>query len=195
MKKSKPEIYVSFTFFAAAAFFLSGKLCLNYLYAVLFSFLHEMGHIIPMLIFGIKPDSISLDISGIKISKREISLSFTEECIVAICGPFMNLVFMLIFASDKDSLVFMINSGLFLINILPVKSLDGGRFIFYLVSRFKNETAAMKVIFLLEVVTILFVAVLLVVLFYVNNVNSSIVMFSVILVVMIISEYLNNKSL
>lgn len=193
MKKSKPEISVSFTFFASAAFFLSGELCVNYINAVLFSFLHEIGHIIPMFVFGVKPDCISLDISGIKISKREMCLSFPEECVVAICGPLVNLVFMFIFVSDKDSLCFTINAGLFFINVLPVKSLDGGRFVFYLVSQFKNETAAMKVIFLLEFITIIFVIALLIMLFAANSVNSSVVLFSVILVVMIISEHLTNK--
>ncbi len=195
MKKSKPEISVSFTFFAAAAFFLSGELCLNYLYAVFFSFLHETGHIVTILIFGAKPDCITLDISGIKISKNEMSLSYAQECVVAICGPFVNLIFMLIFASDKDSLAFMINTGLFFINMLPVKSLDGGRFVFFVVSQFKNETVAMKVIFLLEIVTIFFVSALLIILFSAHRVNSSIVLFFVILFVMIISEHLNNNGL
>lgn len=193
MKKSKPEIYVSFTFFAAAAFFLSGELFENYLYAVLFSFLHETGHIISMLVFGAKPDCITLDISGIKISKNEMSLSFVEECVVSISGPLVNLVFMLIFVSDKDSLAFIINAGLFFINILPVKSLDGGRFVFYIVSHFKNEKTAIKVIFVLEIITIIFIFTLLIMLFFANRVNSSVVLFTVMLVVMIVAEYLNNN--
>jgi hypothetical protein len=188
MKKNRIEFSVSFTFFASAAFFLSGELSLNYAYALFFSFLHEAGHLVAMIFFGCYPKKISLGIAGIRIDKTDFSLSFMQECIVALCGPFVNLVLMLIFSENFSSLPFIINSGLLFVNLLPVKSLDGGRFIYNLILLKHNGSTADRFLQITEIMTILLICAVLAVSFFIKKINTSFILFSVLLVVMILSE-------
>ncbi len=188
MKKNKTEFSVSFTFFAAAAFFLSGELCLNYLYALIFSALHEAGHLLSMICFGCYPEKISLGISGIRIDKTEFSLSYQQECIVGLCGPFVNLALMVIFSRNISSLPFIINAGLLFVNMLPVKSLDGGRFVYNLILMKYDGITADRALQITEIMTILLICTVLIVSFFIERVNASFVLFSVMLVVMISTE-------
>ena len=194
MKKNKIGFSVSFTFFASAAFFLSGELGINYLYALVFSLLHEAGHLLSMVVFGCYPDKISLGIAGIRIEKTAFSLSFFQECVVALCGPLVNLIFAVIFSRNLSSLPFIINAGLLFVNLLPVKSLDGGRFLYNLIQLKYNSITADRILQITEILTIIMICGVLVVSFFIDSVNASFVLFSVMLVVMIateIFEYIN----
>ena len=86
---------------------------------ILFSMLHEIGHIAALLLFRVKPDLIKISFYGIGL-KYKSNLSKAKEFIVLICGPLINLIFFLILRDD-------INLILLLINIFPVLPLDGGR--------------------------------------------------------------------
>ncbi|MBR3869163.1 MAG: hypothetical protein IKM66_07590 [Clostridia bacterium] len=181
---------VGIPFLAAAAFFLSGDMRANYFCAVLFSALHEAGHILALVHFGKKPKKITLGVMGIRIEKSDIALSYREECITALCGPFVNLIFSVIFALiDITGLPFAINTGLFIINMLPVKTLDGGRFIYNFISAADEEKAS-KVINTLEIGTALMIIAVLIVSLITGYVNTSFVLFSVFLVIIIVSEFM-----
>ncbi len=189
MIKQKVSFSLSPLFFASAAFFLSGELCCNYLYALLFSFLHETGHLTAMLIFGVVPDKITLEIQGIRIDKKELRLSYRQECIVALAGPFVNFLFMLL--SHTGSLPFIINSGLFFINILPVKTLDGGRFIYNLISEKKDENSAAKAIMMLETITAVILAVISVLCIISDVSNTSVIFFLLLLIFALVADLLS----
>ena len=133
--KKLPEFRIGFSFFAVAAFLLSGELYHNYITAVVFSLLHEAGHLAAMLALGVLPQRISLEIHGILIDKPEASLTYFQECAVALAGPFLNAVMMVIFIKQPQGLPFIMNAGLLIVNLLPVKSLDGGRFLYYFISQ------------------------------------------------------------
>lgn len=180
---------VGIPFLAAAAFFLAGDMRINYLWTVLFSTLHETGHILAMLFFGKKPKKITFGTMGIRIEKSDITLSYREECITALCGPVINLIFAVIFALiDITGLPFAINAGLFIINMLPVKTLDGGRFIYNLLLICSDEEKATKIINTLEIITSVILIAVLVISLITEYVNTSFVLFSVILVIIIVSE-------
>lgn len=86
---------------------------------IIFSLLHEFGHITALLIFKVKPERIRISFYGIGL-KYKNNLSKTKEFIVFICGPLVNLILFLILKDD-------INLILLLINIFPALPLDGGR--------------------------------------------------------------------
>lgn len=86
---------------------------------ILFSVLHELGHIIMLLIFGARPTLIKLSFYGIGM-KFDEHLSKVKELFVLLCGPAVNLALFVIFRNE-------INLMLFLLNIFPVVPLDGGR--------------------------------------------------------------------
>lgn len=186
--KKLPEFRIGFSFFAVAAFLLSGELYHNYITAVVFSFLHEVGHLAAMLSFGVLPQRISLEIHGIRIDKPEASLKYFQECAVALAGPLVNAVMTLIFIKQPQGLPFIMNAGLLIVNLLPVKSLDGGRFLYYFISMLLSEEKADNILKILSIVTALVLAVMLVFMLVTGFKNPSVLIFAVIMIVSVAAE-------
>lgn len=93
---------------------------------------HEAGHIIAMKVFHCAPKSVRLGLGGILIRACDFC-TFTENIIIALSGPFANLLILLIllpvYAVTKSFTVleFAAVQGIIgFINLLPVKGLDGG---------------------------------------------------------------------
>lgn len=188
MKKNLPEFKAGFSFFAVAAFLLSGELCNNYLYALCFSFLHEAGHLAAMLIFGVVPDKISLEIHGIRIDKSLSELSYGKECIVTLAGPLINAIFMLVFSSDASSTAFFVNAGLLIVNLLPLSTLDGGRLLFCFTAMLKDSHSSEKAVTVSGIVTAVVLSIVLVLLLFSGNTNASVIIFAVIAIFSVISD-------
>ncbi len=181
---------VGIPFLAVAAFFLAGDMRVNYFCAVLFSALHETGHILALLFFGKKPKKITFGMMGIRIDTSDMLLSYREECITALCGPLINLLFLVVFAIiDITGLPFAINSGLFIINMLPVKTLDGGRIVYNLMMSKTDEEKADKIINILEIITAILLIVVMIISLVSDYANTSFVFFSVTLVIIILLQF------
>ncbi|MDE6111633.1 MAG: hypothetical protein K2F65_06935, partial [Eubacterium sp.] len=88
---------------------------------ILFSLLHEFGHITALLLFKVKPDLIKISFYGIGL-KYKNNLSKAKEFIVLLCGPLVNLVLFLVLKDD-------INLILLLMNIFPALPRAGGSII------------------------------------------------------------------
>ena len=176
-------------FFAVCAFFLAGEMRLNFAYAMIFSALHETGHILALLFYGRKPKNITFGFSGIRIETDSTSLSYKQECIVALCGPAVNLIFIIFFLISgvwENALV--INTGLLIVNMLPVKSLDGGRFIHSLLSVYIDEKRTELIMNILAIITAFIIVSVMILSLVTGFVNTSFVLFTVFLVLVIISE-------
>ena len=105
--------------------------------SVVFSLLHELGHITAMAICKEPIDSLTLHPFGISMKlKTSSALSFGEELFVLLSGCVTNLVFIILPTSQT---VTYINIGIFLFNILPIANLDGGRTVRLLLIRFFGE--------------------------------------------------------
>ena len=98
---------------------------------ILFSILHELGHLIMLLIF-------KLSFYGISLKYRN-SLSKIKEFFVLLCGPMVNLILFIVFRDE-------INLILFILNIFPAVPLDGGRIIKLF---FPKVSAIITIIFLI----------------------------------------------
>ncbi len=105
---------------------------------ILFSALHEAGHLIMLLVFGVKPKMIKLSFYGAGL-KYDNNLSKWKEFFVLLCGPLVNLILFAVFKNE-------INLILFLINIFPAAPLDGGRIIKLFLPKFSR---AVTLIFLI----------------------------------------------
>ena len=92
------------------------------LYILLFSSLHEMGHIVILLLEGEKPDEISISYYGIGL-QHKAALIMIQEVLFLSGGVMMNLVFYFFGICPE------INLALALINALPLYPLDGGRIV------------------------------------------------------------------
>ncbi len=92
----------------------------NLIYVLLFSALHELGHIVLLYILGGKADSVTIAYYGIGL-KHSSNLSYGREIIFLLGGITVNLLFALL------DIYRNINLSLFIINALPIYPLDGGR--------------------------------------------------------------------
>ena len=129
------SVKIDFLFAACVTFLMSFNINDEIRYAILFSILHEAGHLFAIALCGEKPDTVRFGIFGMTIiRKNDISQDYKKEFITAVSGPMMNFfllfVFVLLYAFyRKDIFLEMaaINLIIGLFNIMPVFSLDGGR--------------------------------------------------------------------
>ncbi len=129
------SVKIDFLFAACVTFLMSFNINDEIRYAILFSILHEAGHLLAIVLCGEKPDTVRFGIFGMTIiRKNDITQDYKKEFITAVSGPMMNFfllfVFVLLYAFySKDVFLEMaaINLIIGLFNIMPVFSLDGGR--------------------------------------------------------------------
>lgn len=103
-------------------------------YLLLFSSLHEMGHLITLLAFGYKPSEINISFYGIGL-KHNADLLVYEEIIFLLAGVIINFGFAIFGIYEK------INLALLIINIIPVYPLDGGRLLYLIVEKISFDKA------------------------------------------------------
>ena len=112
---------------------------------------HELGHLLALIIFKSKPESITLKVGTVGISGRFI-LTPRSEIFMLFAGPVFNLVLFFIFLGFhfvfKNSL--LLNSAVVMLvvggfNLLPIIGLDGGG-ILKLILGFRFKTSTMNII-------------------------------------------------
>lgn len=105
-------------------------------------FAHELAHTVAALFIGLKPDKIKLQPYGVCLTlKNKIIYSYTDEIILYLSGPFLNLalslICMILFGRGKYSDYFYTaNLLLFFLNMLPAEPLDGGTLLKKTLTRF-----------------------------------------------------------
>ena len=115
--------------------------------------IHEVAHIVCLLIFGEQPASVKLSFYGIKLERRlGANLGRKAEIAVYACGPAANFVLALIFfafshlnESMKTASVISLMTGVF--NLLPCIPLDGGNIIRCVAEMFFEEEKCERIIF------------------------------------------------
>lgn len=121
---------------------------------VLFSLLHECGHLLSDCRFGVHPQAIRFGLFGMTIVRAaDLRLSYRQEIYTALAGPFVNLLFCLLFLGlyrIQNSFLFLqcviVNLYIFAFNAMPVFSLDGGRALeAFLQSRLQNENRILTI--------------------------------------------------
>jgi len=117
-------------------FYFTNQLSI-YLIIMLFSILHEMGHIIVGLILKMKPTKLEIMPFGVSVSFNENvddKNSNIKEILVALAGPLTSLI-LAIFALDIDFKYVSKNGAIYsnllilFFNLMPIYPLDGGRII------------------------------------------------------------------
>ena len=126
---------VSFSFvLMLCAALLTGAPQLGWLLA--FAALHEGGHLMLLLLFGGKPDSITLAFYGVGL-RHSARLTRLQEWLFLLGGIGVNAAFVLLNIHRE------INLPLFLINAVPIYPLDMGRALrLYLPYRFCRALSA-----------------------------------------------------
>lgn len=95
-------------------------------------FIHELGHILMALLMKYKIKEIVVLPFGFIVKLDDIKNDFIyKELLIYLAGPFINLVifFILTYLNMQDSIVYLCNTYILLLNLLPIYPLDGGKIV------------------------------------------------------------------
>ena len=98
------------------------EICLVFLVA----FLHECGHMLVARYFKVKIRGVYVKAWGVCMEADTFPSSYAE-CITALAGPLVNLFLMGLQFVWQNEIFMLSNLFMFLVNLLPVLPLDGGR--------------------------------------------------------------------
>ena len=149
----KTKVNLSFSFWAVVTLMLMLDRSNTAIITLISAVLHETGHLIMMYAFSAPPEKLTLGFFGMRIDKRESSLSFLKETIVALAGPIVNLIIALVsfvfykfYCNEQMLKISTINLMLGLFNLIPIEPLDGARAIKNTLSMFLDEQCIDKIL-------------------------------------------------
>lgn len=142
---TKIKIHPLFVVFGIVLIFLkNGE---YFLFCVLFSILHEFGHITMAKSLGVRIDSITLMPYGACVNGNVDYLDSVDNIKLSLAGPFINISFALLLTAlwwlypasyGYTYYLSSINIAIFLVNLLPCYPLDGGRVLVCLLKKSKK---------------------------------------------------------
>lgn len=104
--------------------------------------LHELGHWAAVRLLGGRVRSLRLTAIGAEmVLDSDRALSYGREAAAAFAGPAVNLLLACVSAQNGQYLFAGVNLCLGLINLLPVRMLDGARVLYCLLSLYRTELA------------------------------------------------------
>lgn len=159
------------------------------------SFLHELGHLYMMHIFGRNVRSVSVSPFEISIKSDTKVLSKSQEILITVAGVAVNFflsliafIFLLFFDSNILFDIIMCNLCIGVFNLLPIRSLDGGQLLSVLLcDKFAPDTCD-KIMNILSVILIIPIATAGYYVLFVSRYNYSILFIAVYLTLAIISK-------
>ncbi len=152
------KIKISFLFFAMLTMVFAMDEKRVAIVTLLSVALHETGHIVALLCFKAYPEEITFGIFGIRILQNKCKLSYSDEAVVVLCGPAVNIVLFVIFGvlnyTFENQILLIISAvnlvvGIF--NLLPVLPLDGGRALLVVLNSFFSEKAVQRIMVIVGV--------------------------------------------
>lgn len=180
------SVSVYFAAFAAAMLIIdtTGVAAIAFLSAIL----HEIGHLIVIISFGMPPKSINFKATGMQIINcPDIDLSYSRDIVVCLAGPAINLFVFIMFYS-VDELTAIINLFLAIFNLLPVMHLDGGRAIYCFLCKVISHHAAEIIINILSLAVIIPLTILGIYIFLKTGYNFSLLIASFYLIILFIKK-------
>lgn len=121
--------------------------------------LHEIGHVITMKLCGEKITTITILPFGIDIKKAPSVTSYKSDLFICSAGIITNILLIVIFKklpqTPNTTLFITSNYLLIFVNILPIKSLDGGQFLEKIISIKYNISTAENVLTITSFIFIL----------------------------------------
>ncbi|MEG0876367.1 MAG: site-2 protease family protein [Oscillospiraceae bacterium] len=122
---------------------------------------HELGHLLAMGLFGVRPLALSATMSGFSLDYSG-SISAPKEMLTALAGPLLGLLFAVVCAKignrvQSEYLLLCAGLGVVLnaFNLLPALPLDGGRILSFFAFRVLGEAGAQRLVQALSLATAL----------------------------------------
>lgn len=124
---------IGFLLLVAGLIYLDGVLFLTQVFAV--CLLHETAHGIAAALEGSKVCSLRLTAVGAEMKlASDIYLSYMQDARIAFAGPAVNLITAWLAAKVEANMFAGLNLCFGLLNLLPIRPLDGGRILIDLLS-------------------------------------------------------------
>ena len=182
-------------FLFIAIFIITGQIEI-YGLLMLFTTLHEIGHMVTGVFLGFKPNKIDILPYGLSISFEEnvdnyrkktgkLDLILFKKIIIALNGPLTNTFFIIlfyifpidIFDIARENIIYAnILIGTF--NLLPIYPLDGGRILKYILQIIcKNEKSNNYIYDISYIVTAILTAISSIAILYLKNIAILIIIF------------------
>lgn len=190
------KVEITFLFVAFIAFVLSLKAPSNVLITVLSSIIHELGHLIMMLIVGNKPKKVRFELTGINIIRnQEIGISNKNEILISLGGPFANAIAFVIcciclsfYNNDLIITIACINLILMTFNLFPIKRLDGGTALYYLLIQRFDISLSSKILQITSILFIILIFIWGIYVFIASNYNISMIIIAIFLTLSLFSD-------
>ena len=136
---------MSFSFFAVFLLSLVSDTFDIYLFSFIASLVHELVHIVFILLFGAHISKFSLTLFGGNIKRNTTKIiANPKEAVISFSAPVTNIVIgvvSLLFTREA-SIFGIVNLFIGVFNILPFYSFDGGRGLYYLITiKFSDNVA------------------------------------------------------
>ena len=155
-------VEISYIFACTLVLFIANDKTGVFLPFLISVIIHELAHILLLLIFGCKLKRVKLLFGTVGLEYEE-NIKDSEKLFSLAAGPFSNLLAAVAFFSLGFKTLFVINLVLAIYNLFPIKGLDGGDILEILLSRFATLKTIKIIQFtssLLILIPILFLAVL-----------------------------------
>ena len=135
----------------------------NYYLCFLFITFHELSHITIAVLFGGSVKRVNIRISGLSVNILK-NFSGIRAVLVYLAGPLSNIILAMLFRNID--IIFEINMCLALINLVPIKPLDGYNILNVIldiiISR-KTKNMVLKIVSIIAEIMLIFLSVLLIV--------------------------------
>jgi len=123
--------------------------------------IHELGHVFAAAALKIRIGEFKLGVLGARLRVSDGIYSYSKEAILCAAGPFINfltaLFAFLLFPKNEIMTIFIfISIGLGILNLLPIRSFDGGRIFEALLLRALVPDIAKKILDCLSFFIVLF---------------------------------------
>lgn len=165
------------------------------------SLLHEIGHIIAMIVKGAEFKSIKFGLGDVSINADSQKLSYSDEIFITISGVAVNFILSLlmfaVWSIFKLSIFYdlsVVNLLLAFFNLLPVRFLDGGQLLLYALKKRLAPTACDKIVDILTLVFVIPIGVLGFIFLFNSTYNFSLLFAALYLICTLVSKEFKNVS-
>ena len=169
----KIQISINIEIFLFIIIFILTKQINIYAIFIFFTLIHEISHAVTGIILGLKIKKISIMPFGFKITfKNKKEKEEIEKIIIALSGPVMNLVIMILAIIFKlHTNIIYSNLIIAIFNLIPIYPLDGGRGLKSILNMIMNKQKTNAVINKISNITIiLLTAITSILILYIKNI-------------------------
>ncbi len=190
------DFEITFLFTALVAFVIAMNSPFNVIITIMSSLFHETGHLIMMCSLNNHPQCVRFEITGMNIKRQpSIKISTKNEIFIALGGPlanaiilFVSCVVLCIVQSEKIFTIACVNLILMTFNLLPVKKLDGGMALYFLLSKKLNTDICSKVLKTTSTIFIMLIYIWGIYVFVLTNYNISALIIAIFLTLSMFSD-------